>query len=58
MKCGNCKASFSYFDGVETVTDCKCGVSEDKAYNSNTDTWGCRLSEKTINKRIEEYDNR
>ena len=58
MKCEVCEAVFSYFDGEEIIHACKCDVSEDDAYNANTDTYGCRLSVKTINKKIEEFDKR
>lgn len=58
VKCENCKAVFTYFDGIETVYSCKCGISEDEAYSSSKDIWGCKLSDKTINERIHKYDNR
>ena len=33
MKCENCPACKSYFDGLENVPYCDIGVSEDEAYH-------------------------
>lgn len=52
MKCENCVACKSFFDGVEEYSYCDIGISDDKAYNEGR--WCCKLNQKTITKRLKE----
>ena len=52
MKCENCPACKSYFDGLENVPYCDIGVSEDEAYHDGD--WYCNYNRKTIEKRLRE----
>lgn len=56
MYCFDCPAVAESFDGVELVSYCKLGTSEDKAYHENTDTWSCKRSQKAVEKRLKEID--
>lgn len=50
MKCENCIACKSYFDGVENICYCEIGISEDEAYHDGK--WYCKFNQQTINKRL------
>ena len=52
MKCENCPACKSYFDGLENIPYCDIGVSEDEAYHDGD--WYCNYNRKTIEKRLME----
>lgn len=52
MKCENCPACKSYFDGLENVPYCDIGVSEDEAYHDGD--WYCNYNRQTIEKRLRE----
>ncbi|MBQ0113072.1 MAG: hypothetical protein KBT03_08080 [Bacteroidales bacterium] len=58
MKCENCNACDSYFNGLEVVSYCKIGMSEDETYNSDKDSYGCRFNRKTIEKRLRDLESR
>ena len=38
------------WDGLEHVTWCEIGISEDEAYHDGD--WYCRFNQRTINKRL------
>ena len=50
MKCENCKAVESYWNGNEEETYCAIGVSEDEACHDGE--WYCRFNQRTIEKRL------
>lgn len=50
MRCYECLACQSYWSGIEEVTYCAIGVSEDEAYHEETGDWYCRYNKKTIEK--------
>lgn len=52
MKCENCEACKSYFDGNETVSYCCIGVTEEQAYHDGE--WYCKYNERHIQKRLKE----
>lgn len=52
MKCENCIACKSYFDGVEEQSYCEIGISEDEAYHDGD--WYCLYDHKTINEKLSE----
>lgn len=54
MKCENCPAMHTFFDGVETVGYCYIGISEEEAEHDWD--WYCRFNRKTIEKRIRDID--
>ena len=56
MKCENCVACKSYFDGVEEQVYCEIGISEDEAYHDGD--WYCSYNQKSINKKLNELDRR
>ena len=56
MKCENCIACGSYFDGIEEVAYCKIGITEDEAYHDGK--WYCNLNRQTIRKRLQDKDLR
>lgn len=50
MKCENCIACKSFWNGIENETYCEIGVSEDESYHDGE--WYCRFNQKTIEKRL------
>ena len=52
--CDNCKARVVYFNGLETIAYCGIGVSEEDAYDSETDLWGCKYNDNAIDKKLKE----
>ena len=52
MKCENCVACKSYFDGIEEQSYCEIGISEDEAYYDGD--WYCLNAQKTINEKLSE----
>ena len=54
MKCENCIACCSYFDGIEEVAYCKIEITEDEAYHDGE--WYCNLNRQTIKKRLQDKD--
>ena len=50
MKCENCIACKTYFNGLEVVAYCEVGISEEEACHD--DRWYCNLNQQTINKRL------
>lgn len=46
MRCYECLACQSYWSGIEEVTYCAIGVSEDEAYHEETGDWYCRYNKK------------
>lgn len=52
MKCENCVACKSYFDGIEEQSYCEIGISEDEAYHDGD--WYCLNDQKTINEKLSE----
>ena len=54
MKCENCIACKSFWNGIENETYCEIGVSEDESYHDGE--WYCRFNQKTIEKRLRDKD--
>ena len=54
MRCENCPALHTFFDGVETVGYCYIGVPEEEAEHDGD--WYCRFNRKTIEKRIRDIN--
>ena len=55
--CDNCKAKVVNFNGLETTAYCGIGVSEEDAYDSETDLWGCKYNDNAIDKKLKEQNN-
>ena len=54
--CFDCPAVVTYFDGVENVSYCSLGTSEEEAYHETTDTWSCKRSCKSVEKGLKRID--